>query len=135
MILSPFDPATLALMAAVLAPKPKEIGVPQPAARAASAPAITARDVALRLYDQGIVPATLPRREEDLAAAIMKAFEGAGIRFGDLPARKADFAAIRQHLKLITAEAERYGRSYECEPYRPAFVAPVGRLQAKRAGE
>jgi hypothetical protein len=124
-ILTPFDPATILLMAAVLAPQ--EASMSSAAAHVEPAPGITPRDVALRLYDQGFVAMTLPRREEDLAVAIMKAFEGTGIRFGELPARRADFAAVRQHLELITREAERYGRSIECEPYRPDFVAPVGR--------
>jgi hypothetical protein len=124
-ILSPFDAATIALLGAVFAP-PEAI-MPRVATTPEPVPTITPRDVALRLYDQGYVTATLPRREEDLAVAIMKAFEGTGTRFSDLPARRADFAAVRQHLELITREAERYGRSLECERYRPAFVAPVGR--------
>lgn len=125
MILTPFDAATLALLGAVFAPQ--EATMPRAAARAESAPLITPRDVALRLYDQGYVTLTLPRREEDLAVSIMKAFEGTGTRFGDPPARRADFAAVRQHLDLITREAERLGRSLECDRYRPAFMAPVRR--------
>lgn len=125
MILSPFDPDQFALLSAVFAPQ--ETVMPRAAARAELVPLITPRDVALRLYDQGYVALTLPRREEDLALAIMKAFEGTRTRFGDLPARRADFAAVRQHLELITREAERHGRSAECERYRPAFVAPIGR--------
>lgn len=123
MILSPFDAATLALLGAVLTPQ--EADMPRAAARAEPAPLITPRDVALRLYDQGYVTATMPRREEDLAVAIMKAFEGTGTRFGDLPARRADFAAVRQHLELITREAERVGRSLECRRYRPGFMGPL----------
>lgn len=125
MILSPFDAATIALLGAVLTPV--EASMASAAARTEPSPEITTRDVALRLYDHGYVTLTLPRREEDLAMAILKAFEGSGIRFGELPARRADFAAVRQHLELITREAERYGRSAECERYRPAFVAPIGR--------
>jgi hypothetical protein len=131
-ILSPFDPATILLMAAVLAPQ--EVSMSSAAAHVEPAPGITPRDVALRLYDQGFVPATLPRREEQLVALILEAFktpyEGRLIRFSELPARRADIIAVRRHLELITRAAERAGRSLECERYRPAFVAPIGRKQA-----
>lgn len=89
---------------------------------------ITTRQVAERLYDQGFLPETLPRREEDLALAILKAFEGQGVRFGDLPARKADFHQVRKHLGMIVQEVQRYERSLEADRYRPAFVIPVGRM-------
>lgn len=65
---------------------------------------ITTRQVAERLYDEGFLPSTLPKREEDLALAILKAFEGKGVRFGDLPARKTDLVQIRKHLDLIVRQ-------------------------------
>ena len=125
MTFPPFTEAEVVMARAVF-PLTTEAAMASPSPRPAeAADVITPRDVALRLYDQGYVPATTPRRSEDLAMAILKAFEGTGIRFGDLPARKADFAAIRQHLEMITREAERAGRSLECRRYRPAFMGPL----------
>lgn len=98
-----------------------------PADRTATAAEISPRDVALSLYEHGYVPATLPRRDEDLALAIAKAFDGSGTRLGDVPATRVAFVEIRQHLDLITREAERLGRSLECERYRPAFMPPLRR--------
>lgn len=89
---------------------------------------ITTRQVAERLYDEGFLPDTLPKREEDLTLAILKAFEASGVRFGNLPARKSDLVAIRKHVALIVQEVQRYERSLECDRYRPAFVKPVGRM-------
>lgn len=103
-----------------------------PADRIAITAEISPRDVALRLYEQGFVPATLPRRDEDLTVAILRAFEQRAdeqtrVRFGALPATRVAFVEIRKHLDLITREAERLGRSLECERYRPAFMPPLKR--------
>lgn len=91
----------------------------QPACNTDAGLAITPYEVAARLYDKGFVTQTLPRAEAALAFAIMGAYADSGIRFSDLPARPADFRAVRIYLELITVEAERYGRSVECRRYQP----------------
>ena len=91
----------------------------QPAPQINSSSQITPYDVAARLYEKGFVTATLPRTEPGLAQAVADAYADSGIRLAELPARPADFKAIRLYLELITVEAERYGRSVECRRYQP----------------
>lgn len=126
MIIPPFNLADALLVSAFITTPPQEPAVAQ--SEAQTAPVITTRDVALRLFDEGYMRDTLPRREEDFTLAILKAYEGKGTRYGDLPARRSDLAAIRDELGLIEQEVQRYERSLECDRYRPAFVKPVGRL-------
>ena len=66
---------------------------------------ISTRAVAGRLYDHGYTADSLPHDEPALAYLISRAFEGE--RLADLPADKADFRAIRQHLDLIGRAAEK----------------------------
>ena len=89
---------------------------------------ITPRDVALRLYEKGFVAATLPQRDPQLAGVIIDAYADTTIKLGTLPGRPVDFVEIRKQLELITWEADRYGKSAQCERYRPSFAKPLGRM-------